>query len=537
MARPVGVVAAPVCGRAALAEVQDRESRTQLCQLADKFFVLTREVVNPERIAGAESTTTPSRAWIAWVPALAFGVAHVALKAPRLSSSSFWLDEAVGVHIAQLDLPGIIRASREGTTPPLYYLVLGGFERLFGLSEAALRWPSVVASAATAGVLILFARRRLGNLAAWLASVLFLLSDVNLRYAREARPYALASLLCVLSFALFFRALERPSRSVWVAVAAVNGLMLFTTYATVFAVAAQCLALLWPWRGWAALRRFALSHSALGAALLVWMVPLLSSGVHHRMDWLPPPSLRPLNSLLALFAAGLSGGPGFYVLFAGAGAAFVITRSSGLAVPWKLLAPLLLWGLSPVLLAFGASFFVRCFHARYLLYATPGLTLLWAAAAQMLPAGRLRILGATLACLVTVMGFGRSARHHVADWREAAEMIHTRPADRVLLYPSYEVPPFAYYYDPAAFRDTLNTVARLAMEGVRTVDDGTDLGALDLGTVREVLLVVAGSGRRGESVKRQLAAQGFVGIERRNFQGVTLLWLASSRASPALPSP
>jgi mannosyltransferase len=473
----------------------------------------------------APATASVSR--IAWLIALALAAAHVAVKAPHLGASSLWLDEAVAVHISQLDFLGIIRASREDTTPPLFYLLLAGFERVCGISEAAVRWPSILASSATAAVLFLFARRRLGGGAAWLASALFFLSDVNLRYAREARPYALASLLCLLSFALFFRALERPSRRAWAAVAAVNALMLFTHYGTMFAVAAQGLALLWPWRGWVTTRRFALTHAPVVGAFLAWIVPIMVAGQHHKMDWLAAPNSKQLWCLLNWFAGGRPGGPAFAVLIVGAGIAFASARFRGQTGSRNIVAPLVLWAFAPVVLAVATSFLVPSVHARYLLYVTPGLILFWAAATLELPVGLPRILGATLACVMTVIGFGRSARPREAYWRGVAELARARPADRVLLLPSYEAVSFAYYYDPLAFHDATRTSSRLIADGVRAVDEETNIGPLDLATAREVLLVAA-SGERGGSIERQLTGQGFAAVERHHFDGVTLSRLTRS---------
>jgi len=468
-----------------------------------------------------------SAARTGWVAAALVAATHIALKGFHLGSSSLWLDEAVAVHISQQDLLGIIQASRQDTTPPLYYLLLGGFERMFGFSEAAVRWPSVLASGATSAVLFLLARRRLGNFAAWLASALFLLSDTNLRYAREARPYALASLLCALSFALFLRALERPSRRAWAAVAAMNGLMIFTHYVAVFAIGAQGIALVWPWRGWPSVRRFAVAHAVIGAVFIAWVVPILLGGQYLKMDWLPAPTLPQLGRGLGWSAGGRRGTFRLAALLVMAGFAFALARSRGRPVQWRLLAPLVLWSSVPALLAFGASFYVRCLHPRYLLYATSALVLLWAAAVQALPQGRSRLMGAAFACAVPVIGFGATARRpELPDWRHAAEMLRAHPAARVLVSPPWEYPTLAYYYDPEAFRDAAHTSRRLARDGVSLLDEAADAGALDLGLAREVLLVVGGPGSRRRGIERQLASEGLTLVERCEFGNLSVSRLA-----------
>ncbi len=475
-----------------------------------------------------------SSARVAWLAALGLAAMHLALKASHLGSNSLWLDEAVAVHISQLGPWDIVLASRQDTTPPLYYLLLGGFERLFGISEAAVRWLSVLASGATASGLFLLARRRLGEFAAWLASALFLLSDVNLHFAREARPYALASLLCVASFALFLRALERPSLPPWLALAAVNGLMLFTHYATVFALASQAMVLSWPWRGWAAIRRFTLAHLPVVAAFLAWVLPLMAAGQHHKMDWLAPPDPRQLGTLLNWFVSGNRGGPGFALLLLVVSTAFAWARLRGRPVRWDLVKVLVIWGFGPIVLAFLVSLFFRCFHERYLLYATPGLTLLWAASAQALPAGRGRLAVAAVACVIATLGLGRGKACHATDWRGAAELVKAGPTERVLLAPSWESQTFAYYYDREAFRDEERTTERLATDGVRLVDERAAPAALDVDGAREVTLVAGGPRAAALGVERQLASRGFAASERRDLLGVTVeRYSRSAAAGPA----
>lgn len=467
-----------------------------------------------------------------WVAACAIALANVGVRAPRVAADSIWLDEAFAIHVAHLDPWSLLLASRRDTTPPLYYLLLAPVERIFGLSEAAVRWPSILATAATGALLFILARRRLGSFAAWFASALFLLSDVNLRYAREARPYALASFLCVASFALFLRALDRPSLRAWMYVAAVNSVMVFTHYGTVFAVMAQGLALLSPWRGWIAARRFTLCHVPVGAAFLAWVCPLLGNGIHHQMGWLQAPAAPHVWGVLSRLAVGLNGGPGLAFLAAGAGVAFVGARLRRRAIPGPFAATLLVWALAPVAFAVATSFFARCLHARYLLFVAPALTLLWAAAVAALAAGWPRLLGAALACLVVAWGFGGSTCTGEADWRAAAKLTRDRPAEIVVLSPSYEILSFAYYYDPAAFRDAVHTAARLSAAGLRVLDDGVDPRALDLGAARD-LVVVARDARFAEALATPLATFGFASAERHDLRGLTVTRYA--RRPPSSP--
>ena len=83
--------------------------------------------------------------------------AGVALRAR--SSSDLWLDEALSVNIARLPLRDIPAALRHDGAPPLYYVLLHLWMRLFGTSDGAVRALSGLFSVATLPVLYLAGRR------------------------------------------------------------------------------------------------------------------------------------------------------------------------------------------------------------------------------------------------------------------------------------------------------------------------------------------------------------------------------------------
>lgn len=132
----------------------------------------------------------------------------VVLGASRLAGlthQSLWYDEGYTATLAQAATFkefwrqfGAFTMSEH--LQPLYYFFMFGWSRVFGVSDAALRMPSVLFStgagvAACGAVLLLTKQRTLALLAALAVTC----SSYSLYYAQEARPYAL---LQFLSFAL-----------------------------------------------------------------------------------------------------------------------------------------------------------------------------------------------------------------------------------------------------------------------------------------------------------------------------------------------
>ena len=162
---------------------------------------------------------------------MAIVVAGAALRFATLSSQSFWLDEAVAIHSARLDLGGLFHslAHTEGN-PPLYFLLLDGWMRVFGGSEAGIRSLSALFGTATIPLAYVIGRRLASPRAGLVAAALVAFSPLLVWFSQEARPYALLVLLTGVSFLLFARALERPSGRVLAGWAVASALAFATHY-------------------------------------------------------------------------------------------------------------------------------------------------------------------------------------------------------------------------------------------------------------------------------------------------------------------
>ncbi len=133
-----------------------------------------------------------------WLAVALVALLGLALRIPSLTRS-VWLDEAYSAWFASRSLHDLwtVVPTYEGH-PPLYYTLLKGWTALFGTSEVALRGPTVLASLLTI-VLVAVSGRVLkagptGDKVALLAAFFLALNFGNIRYAQQARPYALETL-------------------------------------------------------------------------------------------------------------------------------------------------------------------------------------------------------------------------------------------------------------------------------------------------------------------------------------------------------
>ncbi len=191
-----------------------------------------------------------------------------------------WLDESHSALLAGMPVGRMLDFVRGDVHPPLYFLLLNGWTRLWGDSPWALRGFSLLASM-VGGIgfawlaLRVFGRRTAAVLAAWL----FWLSPVLFYYAVEIRMYALAMLWWVLALVALDRILA-PAKGTnrW----AVPGFvlaaaaMLYTHYAALFVLAGTFgFWVIEVIGGRAALRPLLIAMTALALLGLPWAPVLL----------------------------------------------------------------------------------------------------------------------------------------------------------------------------------------------------------------------------------------------------------------------
>ncbi|WP_320066587.1 glycosyltransferase family 39 protein [Micromonospora sp. RTGN7] len=138
-------------------------------------------------------------------------LATLAVTGVGVGGAQPWRDELATWSAATRPLGALARMGNviDAATWP-YYLFMHGWVAAFGDSPTALRLPSVLAMATTAGLTAALGERLLGRPAGLLGGLLFAVLPGTSRYAQEARPYAFVALFAVLATLLLVRVLNRP---------------------------------------------------------------------------------------------------------------------------------------------------------------------------------------------------------------------------------------------------------------------------------------------------------------------------------------
>lgn len=153
----------------------------------------------------------------------------VLLRAYNIGKESFWLDEGATafamkaynareilyntIVIGNL-LPGYYRAT---TDPPVYYITLYYWTKLFSVSETSLRFYSLAAWLFSAIFLFFTAKELIGDRNALLSTFLFSISTPAIVFSQEARGYMLYLLFALASMYYLIRALKSNISYHWIA--------------------------------------------------------------------------------------------------------------------------------------------------------------------------------------------------------------------------------------------------------------------------------------------------------------------------------
>ncbi|WP_432522572.1 glycosyltransferase family 39 protein [Kineococcus sp. SYSU DK006] len=365
----------------------------------------------------------------------------------RLSTPSPWRDEAVTIAVANRSAEDVWRLVQhvDLVHAPFYFLVHALFGGSADVGDA--RWISVVAAALTAPLLFGLGRRLAApavgpgtaRLTGATAAALFVAMPFVSRYAQEARPYAIATLLATASTYLLVRAGTGHRRVPWAAYALTLPLLVaFNTVAALVLVAHAGWLLTAPAR---VLRRGAAAAAA-GLAAALPLV-LAQSRQSEQVAFLQRPALAELGSHV-LFALGSS-------VVALVVAALAVALALWRARARRLLLVGLLWGVLPWPLLWALSQLKPFWTTRYLVFVAPGTCLLLAAVVTLALTRRHRaaVAGATAALLVA--GLAVTGLHmqfvfrdpqigHAEDLRGTARYVaeHARPGDGLLFVPDGE---------------------------------------------------------------------------------------------------
>lgn len=426
-------------------------------------------------------TANAPHAWWArdrqWWLVAALTLAAGALRFAALGAKSLWLDEAFSLWMARQPLIELLAWSvRIDHHPPFYYMLLRAWLGLFGEGIGAARALSALLSTLTVPVYYAAGVRLVGRRTALWATLLLVVAPFHLRYAQEARMYALLTLMVTGLLVCLGGVLQMsPARRwAWWGLAICQAAAMLThNTATVLVPLALNGAILGLW--WAVhnsriegcpglaapgfLRAWGMAQAA---ALLLWSPWawgfVRQARVVDAHFWIDPPTWTiiwaALQSLtlahLPLWLPWARWWAWLVLAAAGVGAWRWGRRA---AQPWLLGLLVLLPPLAELLVSLRRPIF----YDRTLIWIT--LPLFWLVAHGVLPSAdrrrtvrSLRLVPAVavlLACGIAIYGY--FAEFYKEPWDDVASVVAAQiePGDLILFNASWIQLPFDYYFSRA----------------------------------------------------------------------------------------
>jgi len=259
-------------------------------------------------------------------------------------TASLWGDEAWAATLAIKPVWQIVTIVSRDTSPPLYYLLLHFWMKIFGHGEVSIRLLSFLFFCATCFFVYLLGKHLWDKKTAMIAAILTFLNPFLFQYAFEGRMYSL--LLLTTTSSMYFYLKGKKTAYILSSIAS-----LYTHHFSLFVIFVQFL---WSLRQlknqslFSALKPYFL----IGLAYLPWLYPLyyqtslVSSGF-----WLGKPTLKNIRELFSDFFLGQND----HRLRLALSLAVIFTFLFRSFKQWKEEIFLFLWALLPILLTFFIS--------------------------------------------------------------------------------------------------------------------------------------------------------------------------------------
>jgi uncharacterized membrane protein len=237
---------------------------------------------------------------------LAFG-----LRLFRLDYRSVWYDESFSIILARQDFATLLSGTAHDYHPPLFYLLLSLWMKIFGAGIFATRFLSVLLGVAAVAMVYRLASVLFGRKTAYLAALTAAIAPFQVLYSQEVRMYSFQFLLGGWLCLTFYQAYRQDSRTDWGWFGLAALVALYNLYFSIFSLAALDLffvgAMLFTWRVnkvilRSKIQRWLVTNLAVAALYLPWLFSLLGqAGRVKNSYWITVPNPLEIFRLLDVF--------------------------------------------------------------------------------------------------------------------------------------------------------------------------------------------------------------------------------------------
>ncbi len=419
---------------------------------------------------------------------------HVVCKMMNLDYSGFGYEEAFNLYFSEQDWGLIKHTSEWNLGPPLYYYFLSIWRNLFGVSEFAIRFSSVIFSALAAGILYLFVIKNFDRTAAIISVLLFSVSNQIYNFSQEAHVYSIVLFLTLSSVYLFYNLLDKKNWISIIFLGLCNFLLLYSYYASITIIIIQFVTVLIFFRKQIFQR--------IGLALLITAtlsylrftkksIELIFEQV-EASGWAQPD----INELKGAFYEYFNGFNLFWIIISIATLSllylFFLRRAFGVFKENKIkVSHVFFLCVGSIALCFVINCFMPLVLNVYFIFTAP-FFFMFIGLLISKSVKEIKFVVVGLVCFFSLISFSRINFHPAKsiNYRSAVVTIKRLQTEETLtLIETRDVGHlFAYYYDRNIFTDFKNMSNRLEKKGIYLISSEEDLITIDFSKYNRLVL-------------------------------------------------
>ncbi len=385
-------------------------------------------------------------------------ILNLIVKGIFIATNSIGGDEPFSIYHAQMDVVSIINQLSAGNNPPLYEILLHFWIRLFGISEMAVRIPSLIFSTITVLFLYKIGKQFFNLRVAIYSSLFFIFSNYQIFFAHEARTYSLMAMFTTISmyFYLKFIVENITNKKTLIPLIFSNILLIYSHYFGFFVLFIQLIFILLntdllrkQWR---------LLLIIIGITIILYF-PIIPTLINRFFDsvgngtWLKSPNLGSIYSILRGFTnAPVLTSLTLVVLTISIIKYLIKYTSINTSIQSKFVAT---WFIFPFLFMFAISYWIPMFLDRYLIFTSiPFLLLLALAADFIFENNKYKFIVPSLLCILFIITTKPNITNK-RNVRETVQKVKTFENDStaIIICPYEFSLNFAYYYDIEIFKN------------------------------------------------------------------------------------
>lgn len=461
-------------------------------------------------------------------------VLKLAISLPFIESFPIDLDEPFSIFHAQKSLPELMELFGSENNPPLHFILLHFWEKLFGINAFSVRTMSLLFSVLTIPLLYELSRKYVSQFGSILLLTLFIFSDFHHYHGLEARTYSLLILLFTMTFYILSKIIleKKFNYAHFVGLSLFNVLLFYTHYISIFIFIAEITLLITFFKK-EYLKLYLVSISVFILTVGPWINTLMSrtGTITNHGTWLQQAQFTELYGLLNKFLNDKWSMMTLIICFV---ILLFYTRKTFVSIILNDRTRLfLLTSLAfiPYVLSFLFSRFgINLFYDRYLFFLTIPLFLL-----IIFVFDRFEVHGRLLLMIFAVgfvLRFDLEPNNN-RDGNILAKYVHSLPHSPIVIAPEYYDLTFLYHYDRAIFSD-YNSVEKHVVPSIHPFDQ--DVNLKEISRKNESLILVDANFQFTEpnnSLHNDLAVD-YVEISSKEFKGGYLVsfWQRKINAEP-----